>query len=82
MWHEADNKLTRSFTFKNFRDAFVFMSEVAEVAETLDHHPDWCNSYNKVDISLSTHSAGHTVTDKDRELATEIDRIAKEQFDL
>ena len=82
MWQEADNKLTRSFLFKDFREAFVFMSEVAEIAETLDHHPDWSNSYNQVDISLTTHSAGKTVTDKDRQLAREIDRIAREQFGI
>ena len=80
MWQETDNKLTRSFTFKDFREAFVFMSEVAELAETLDHHPNWCNRYNVVDIALTTHSAGNTITEKDRELAAEIDRVAKEQF--
>lgn len=82
MWQEKDNKLVRNFTFKNFRDAFVFMSEVAEVAETMDHHPNWSNSYNKVNIELTTHSAGNTVTDKDRELAKEIDMIAREQFGI
>ena len=80
MWQETNNKLTRSFRFKDFREAFVFMSEVAEIAETLEHHPTWHNTYNKVDIELTTHSAGNTVTDKDRELAAEIDRVAKEQF--
>ena len=80
MWHETDNKLTRSFRFKDFREAFVFMSEVAEIAETLEHHPTWHNTYNVVDIELTTHSAGNTITDKDRQLATEIDRVAKEQF--
>ena len=82
MWQQTDNKLVRNFTFSNFRDAFVFMSEVAEVAETLDHHPNWCNSYNKVNIELSTHSAGSTVTEKDHELAKEIDSIAREQFGI
>lgn len=75
MWIESDNKLTRTFQFSDFRAAFVFMEQVAEIAEALDHHPWWSNSYNIVEFKLSTHSAGDVVTDKDHQLASEIDRV-------
>ena len=75
MWNEENNQLKRSFSFNNFIDAFAFMTKVAFVAEKLNHHPNWTNSYNKVDISLYTHDAGNTVTDKDRKLASEIDKV-------
>ncbi|GAA4309734.1 4a-hydroxytetrahydrobiopterin dehydratase [Nibribacter koreensis] len=77
MWQEEDNSLKKSFTFKDFKEAFVFMSEVAEAAEHLNHHPWWSNVYNKVNIELTTHDAGNTVTEKDWELAKQIDEIAK-----
>ena len=76
MWQEEDNKLKRSFTFRNFKEAFAFMTEVAEVAEKIDHHPWWANVYNKVDIELYTHDAGNTVTIRDHRLAEAIDIIA------
>lgn len=75
MWQEKDNRLHRAFTFNDFGEAFAFMTRVAMAAEKMDHHPDWSNVYNKVEISLSTHSAGNTVTDKDRKLAAIIDRL-------
>ena len=75
MWTEKNNKLFKSFEFKDFKEAFAFMTKVALVAEKMNHHPDWNNSYNKVDISLSSHDAGDTVTDKDRELAEKIDNL-------
>ena len=77
MWHEADNKLYRSFEFKNFSEAFSFMTRVALLAEKMDHHPTWTNTYNKVDIWLNTHSAGNVVTDKDKKLADGIDKLFK-----
>lgn len=77
MWKESDNKLQATFKFKDFTQAFSFMTEVAFKAEKLQHHPDWHNVYNTVDFALSTHDAGDTVTDKDRELAQEIDEIFK-----
>ncbi|MBX0333654.1 4a-hydroxytetrahydrobiopterin dehydratase [Pontibacter sp. HSC-14F20] len=73
MWRETDNKLTRSFQFKDFRTAMAFMNKVADVAEELNHHPWWSNVYNRVEIELTTHDAGNTVTDKDLELARRID---------
>ncbi|WP_276345979.1 4a-hydroxytetrahydrobiopterin dehydratase [Daejeonella sp. JGW-45] len=67
--------LIREFKFKDFVSAWGFMSKVALLAEKMDHHPDWSNSYNKVNISLSTHSAGNKITDKDRKLAEQIDML-------
>ncbi len=75
MWTEENNKLQRSFQFKNFSEAFAFMARVALAAEKMNHHPDWSNIYNKVDIKLYTHDAGNTVTEKDRKLAKVIDGI-------
>ena len=75
MWYEEDNKLIKDFTFKNFTDAFGFMTRVALEAEKMNHHPEWTNVYNKVIIKLSTHEAGDVVTDKDRKLAEIIDRL-------
>ena len=76
MWQEEDNKLKRSFRFKNFKEAFAFMTEVAGVAEKMDHHPWWANVYNQVDMALYTHDAGNTVTKRDHRLADAIDEIA------
>ena len=75
MWQEKDNKLYRKFQFKNFSEAFAFMTRVAMEAEKMDHHPLWTNVYNTVEIWLSTHSAGDIVTDKDKKLATKIDSL-------
>lgn len=75
MWKEENNKLKRNFEFKDFNEAFGFMSRVALLAETQGHHPEWSNVYNKVEISLSTHDAGDVVTEKDRNLAAAIDKI-------
>ena len=73
MWKEEDNKLYKKFEFKNFSEAFAFMTRVALAAEKMDHHPLWTNVYNKVEIWLNTHDAGDVVTDKDRKLAKLID---------
>ena len=75
-WIEKDNTLYLSFTFRDFPEAFAFMTRVAFIAEKHDHHPIWKNTWNKVEIWLSTHSAGNIVTDKDRALAAEIDKIS------
>jgi 4a-hydroxytetrahydrobiopterin dehydratase len=75
-WTEKDNFLYRKFEFKNFSEAFAFMTRVALEAEKMDHHPLWTNVWNKVEIWLSTHSAGDIVTDKDRELAKKIDALS------
>jgi 4a-hydroxytetrahydrobiopterin dehydratase len=74
-WIEENNTLTREFKFKNFVEAFGFMTQVAFLAEKMDHHPSWHNVYNKVTIELTTHDAGNMVTDKDRALAKAIDEL-------
>ena len=75
MWKEKNNTLYRKFEFKDFSEAFAFMTRVAMAAEKMDHHPLWTNVYNKVEVWLSTHDAGNIVTEKDRKLATVIDKI-------
>ncbi len=75
MWKEQDNQLTRDFQFADFSEAFAFMTRVALIAEKMDHHPWWSNVYNQVTVKLSTHDAGNTVTEKDRELAGAIDQL-------
>jgi 4a-hydroxytetrahydrobiopterin dehydratase len=76
-WIIINNQLCKSFEFRNFLDAFDFMSMVAIIAEEMNHHPWWSNEYNKIEIKLSTHDAGNTVTDLDYELAKKIDFILK-----
>ena len=75
MWIEKDDKLYQKFEFKNFIEAFAFMTQVALVAEKMNHHPLWTNVWNTVEIWLSTHDAGDVVTDKDRKLADKIDAL-------
>lgn len=75
MWNEQDNKLYRKFEFKDFSEAFAFMTRVALVAEKMNHHPLWTNVWNSVEMWLSTHDAGDVVTEKDRKLAAAIDKF-------
>lgn len=75
MWQEIDNQLKCTFEFKDFIEAFGFMTKVAFVAEKMNHHPAWFNVYNKVEISLTTHDAGNIVTEKDHALAKAIDAL-------
>ena len=75
MWNEEDNRLYQSFTFRDFSEAFAFMTRVALLAEQHNHHPTWTNTWNKVEIWLTTHDAGDTVTEKDRKLARAIDDL-------
>jgi 4a-hydroxytetrahydrobiopterin dehydratase len=74
-WKEVNHKLEKKFVFKDFIEAFAFMTKVALIAEKMNHHPDWNNVYNQVTIILSTHDAGNTITDKDRKLALAIDKL-------
>lgn len=76
MWKEEKNTLYKKFEFKDFAEAFSFMTRVALAAEKMDHHPTWKNTYNTVEIWLSTHDAGDVVTDKDRKLSVKIDALA------
>lgn len=72
---EKDNALQAEFKFKDFRQAFAFMTEVAFAAEAANHHPEWSNVYNTVAVKLTTHDAGNTVTQKDHDLASAISKI-------
>ena len=74
-WKETDNGLVAEFKFEDFVSAFSFMSAVALHAEKMDHHPEWSNVYNRVNIRLTTHDAGNTVTDKDRQLSQAISTL-------
>jgi len=78
MWQEKDNKLYKKLQFKNFSEAFAFMTRVALAAEKMDHHPRWTNEYNQLEIWLSTHDAGDVVTEKDKKLAAIIDGLGSE----
>jgi 4a-hydroxytetrahydrobiopterin dehydratase len=75
MWSEVDNTLYRKLTFKDFSEAFAFMTRVALLAEVQNHHPKWTNVWNTVELWLSTHDAGDIVTGKDRKLAKDIDAL-------
>lgn len=75
-WKEENDRLKKTFTFKDFTEAFGFMSKVAIVAEKMNHHPTWTNTWNTVSFELCTHDAGNKVTDKDRKLAQAIDKLA------
>lgn len=72
---EGGKALVRKLEFKDFSDAFAFLTRVAMHAEKVDHHPDFCLSWNKVEFRLTTHSAGE-VTERDRNLAEAINRLA------
>jgi 4a-hydroxytetrahydrobiopterin dehydratase len=74
-WKTENNKLKKTFKFNDFTEAFGFMTRVALVAEKMDHHPTWTNTWNTVSFELSTHDAGNIVTDRDRKLADAIDKI-------
>jgi len=73
-WELVDGRLHREFEFADFSEAFGFMARVALLAERLDHHPDWSNSWNRVVIDLSSHDVG-AITDRDRELAAAISAV-------
>jgi len=77
MWKEVKNKLYQKFEFKDFSEAFAFMTRVAIEAEKMNHHPTWKNVYNKVEIWLNTHDAGDIVTAKDHKLSKKIDALLK-----
>lgn len=75
MWKEENNQLRRSFEFKDFVEAWGFMNKVALLAEKMNHHPNWSNVYNTVEIALTSHDAGNTVTERDHKLAKKIDQL-------
>lgn len=73
-WTYADGGLQTSFEFENFKEAFTLMTRIAFEAESMNHHPNWTNVYNTLEITLSTHDAGG-VTSKDFDLAKAIEKI-------
>jgi len=77
MWEEKDNQLYKKFEFRNYSEAFGFMTRVAIEAEKMNHHPLWTNVYNRVEFWLCTHDAGDIVTEKDHKLAAKIDALIK-----
>jgi len=76
-WRVKENTLQKNFDFADFSAAFNFMKLIAIAAEEIDHHPDWCNSYNKVSISLTTHQSGG-LTELDFKLAHSIEHSLTE----
>jgi len=74
-WKEENNQLSKEFSFSDFIEAFSFMTKVAMLAEKMNHHPTWTNTYNQLKIVLTTHDKGNVVTEKDRELALAIDKL-------
>lgn len=77
-WREVEGRdaIARLFQFKDFSETFAFMTRVALLAEKLDHHPEWFNVYNKIDVTLSTHDAGG-VTDNDIAMAKAMEEFAR-----
>ena len=77
-WREVEGRdaIARLFQFKDFNRAFGFMARVALLAEKLDHHPEWFNVYNRIEVTLSTHDAGG-VTEKDLEMARAMEEYAR-----
>lgn len=75
-WQTIENKLYRQFTFNTFSDAIAWMVKASFEIEKLNHHPEWKNIYNRVEVYLCTHDAGNTVTEKDIELAQKLNNIS------
>jgi len=82
MWTQQDEKLYQKFEFHDFSEAFSFMTRVAFEAEKMNHHPQWTNVYNTVEIWLSSHDAGDTITERDRKLSEKIDKVYFSQKSL
>lgn len=72
-WTNNENSIEKTFTFDSFESAMHFMQKASLTISELDHHPTWTNTYNQIHVSLCTHDAGNTVTQKDWELARELD---------
>ncbi|MBK6339792.1 MAG: 4a-hydroxytetrahydrobiopterin dehydratase [Bacteroidetes bacterium] len=75
MWAESNNKLFKKFVFTDFTASIAFINKIALLAEKENHHPEIYNIYNIVEIRLQTHDAGNKITEKDRNLAAEIDKL-------
>ncbi|MBX7202279.1 MAG: 4a-hydroxytetrahydrobiopterin dehydratase [Bacteroidia bacterium] len=77
MWNTVDGKLYKEFNFKNFAEAFSFLTRVALIAERVNHHPEIRIDYSKVEIFICTHDEENTITEKDKHLAEKIDQVLK-----
>ncbi len=73
MWTETENKLIKTFVFISFEEAMTFMQWVTPQISALNHHPEWKNIYNRIEVELTTHDAGNRVTSLDRKLAEIMD---------
>ena len=78
-WTFAEDKLSREYRFANFTEAMGFITEMAFACEKANHHPELFNVYSRVEIGLTTHDAGNKVTEKDVELAAELEKIARKR---
>ena len=74
-WKEENQVLIKTFTFASFEAAMHFMQKAAPFISETDHHPTWSNTYNRVEVKLTTHDAGNKITDKDRKLADYLDKL-------
>ncbi|MEO0311939.1 MAG: hypothetical protein RIQ89_1596 [Bacteroidota bacterium] len=74
-WRTVNDSLYAEIVFKDFKQAISFINAIAVIAEEMDHHPQWSNCYNRVEIKLTTHSAGNKITDKDRQMAAAIEEL-------
>ena len=79
MWQETEQGLYKRFEFADFKQAFSFMTQVAALAESQQHHPRWMNEWNVVELWLSTHDADDRITDQDYQLARAIDRLERDR---
>lgn len=77
-WEEKNNKLEKDFVFADFNAALEVIMKIGFEAEYINHHPEWTNIYNKLNIKLTTHDAGNTITSKDILLAEKINQITKQ----
>jgi 4a-hydroxytetrahydrobiopterin dehydratase len=75
LWKEENQVLIKTFTFATFEDAMSFMQQASTYISKIDHHPTWTNTYNRLEVRLTTHDAGNKVTEKDRNLAKYLDEI-------
>ena len=75
-WHHENDALVKTYKFGSFREAISFMVRCSFEAESIDHHPEWTNVYNRLDVKLTTHAAKNVVTAKDVELAKRIQRVS------
>jgi 4a-hydroxytetrahydrobiopterin dehydratase len=77
IWKEENQVLVKTFTFASFEEAMQFMQNATPFISETDHHPTWSNTYNRVEVKLTTHDAGNKVTEKDRKLANYLDELFK-----